>query len=178
MIIIKLARINIITYTKIFNIPIISIETVGTGNYKKIIKQAISVGINRFTLKEYDKKIVDFCSKLGIIVEDDYKYLPIFFEDKIEKMFNVNGPLNLGFVFENADRALVNKILKIVCVYARFITIPKCINAEKISNNIFNLNGIIINIEKDIEKICKTCDIIIDVKKCEINYRDTNYLPC
>ena len=34
--------------------------------------------------------------------------------------------------------------------------------------NIFNLNGIIINIEKDIEKICKKCDIIIDIKNAKI----------
>ena len=39
-----------------------------------------------------------------------------------------------------------------------------------IAKNMFDLNGIIINIEKDIEKICKKCDIIIDVKNCEIIY--------
>ena len=55
----------------------------GFGNYRKIIKQAINKGINKFTLKEYDKKIVSFCDEFGIIVEDDYKYLPIFFKDKV-----------------------------------------------------------------------------------------------
>ena len=140
----------------------------GFGNYRKIIKQAINKGINKFTLKEYDKKIVSFCDEFGIIVEDDYKYLPIFFKDKVEKMFEEYGPLNLGVIFENKDRKLANKILKEVCVYTRFITILDCINSEEISENIFKFNGIIINIEKDVEKICKKCDIIIDVKKCEL----------
>ena len=126
------------------------------------------VGIDKFTLKEYDKKIVSFCDKLGIIVEDDNKYLPIYFKEKIEEQFNKSGPLNIGVLFENKDRKVANKILKEVCVYARFITIKACINSEEIAKNIFDLNGIIINIEKDIEKICKKCDIIIDIKNCEI----------
>lgn len=166
---INLARINIINYTKITNNPIISIENVGSGSYKKIIKQALSLGISKFTLKEYDKKIVSFCDKLGIIVEDDYKYLPQFFYEQLEEKFREKGPLNLGVLFDNKDRKLANKILKEVCVYARFITIPNCINAEEIAKNIFIFNGIIINIEKDIEKICKKCDIIIDIKKCQIS---------
>jgi len=166
--IISLARINIINYTKILNNPIISIENIGSGNYKKIIKQALHSGINKFTLKEYDKKIVSFCSKLDIIIEEDDKYLPIYFKEKIEEKFNEYGPLNLGVIFENKDRKLVNKILKEICGYARFITISNCINSERIAKNIFDLNGIIINIEKDIEKICKKCDIIIDIKKCEL----------
>ena len=83
-------------------------------------------------------------------------------------MFEEYGPLNLGVIFENKDRKLANKILKEVCVYTRFITILDCINSEEISENIFKFNGIIINIEKDVEKICKKCDIIIDVKKCEL----------
>lgn len=154
------------------NNPIISIENIGSGMYKKIIKQAIYNGINKFTLKEYDKKIVSFCTKLGIIVEDDNKYLPIFFKEKIEEQFNIKGSLNLGVLIENKDRKIANKILKEICVYARFITISNCINSEEISKNIFDLNGIIINIEKDIEKICKKCDIIIDIEKCEIILND------
>lgn len=154
--------------TKILNNPIISIENIGSGSYKKIIKQALKIDMNKFTLKEYDKKIVSFCNKLGIIVEDDYQYLPTYFKQKIEAIFNTDGPLNLGVIFENTDRKLANKILKEICVYARFITIPNCINSEEISKNIFELNGIIINIEKDIEKICKKCDIIIDIKNCEV----------
>ena len=150
------------------NNPIISIESIGEGQYKKIIKQAVYCGINKFTLREYDKKIVSFCEKLGIIVEDDNEYLPIYFKQRIENIFDEKGPLNLGVIFENKDRILTNKILKEVCVYARFITIANCINSEEISRNIFNLNGIIINIEKDIEKICKKCDIIIDIKNCQI----------
>jgi len=165
---ISIARINIINYTKILNNPIISIENVGTGIYKKIIKQAIDFGINKFTLKEYDKKIVSFCSKLGIIVEDDDKYLPVYFNKKIKEQFDTYGPLNIGVIYENKDRQLANKILKEICIYSRFITIPSCINSEEISKNIFELNGIIINIEKDIEKICKKCDIIIDIKNCEV----------
>ena len=35
------------------------------------------------TLKEYDKKIVNFCNKLGIIVEDDSKYIPIYLKNQI-----------------------------------------------------------------------------------------------
>jgi hypothetical protein len=96
--------------------------------------------------------------------------LPGFFRGKIEKQFDEKGPLNIGVIFYNKDRKLANKILKEVCVYARFITIPNCINSEEISKNIFKYNGIIINIEKDIEKICKKCDIIIDIEKCEIIY--------
>jgi len=167
---IKLARINIKNYTKIFNNPIISIENIGTGFYKKIIKKAVLLGVNKFTLKEYDKKLVSFCDKLGIIIEDDYKYLPGFFKEKIENIFNEKGPLNIGVVFENTDRKLANNILKEICVYARFITIPNCINSEEISKDMLKFNGIIINIEKYIEKIYEKCDIIIDVKKCQIAY--------
>ena len=168
---IQLARINIINHTKLFNNPIISIEEVGAGYYKKIIKQALELEIEKFTLKEYNKKIVDFCTKKGIIVEDDYKYLPVFWKEKIKKEFDKNGPLNLGIIFENKDRKVVYQILKKICVFARFITIPNCINSEEISKNIFEFNGIIINVEKDIDKICKKCDIIIDVKRCKINFR-------
>lgn len=150
------------------NTPIISIESIGSGNYKKIIKQALQMGINKFTLKEYDKKIVSFCNKLGIIVEDDYKYLPEFLKEKIEKQFNEKGPLNLGMIFENKDRKIAKKILKEICVYARFITISECVNSNEILQNIFDYNGIIINIEKNIDKIYKKCDIIIDIEKCEV----------
>ena len=94
--------------------------------------------------------------------------MPKFFKEKIEKQFNEKGPLNLGVIFENKDRKVAKKILKEICIYARFITIPECINSKEICENIFDLNGIIINIEKDIEKICKKCDIIIDVNKCEV----------
>ena len=86
----------------------------------------------------------------------------------MEEKFSEKGPLNLGLIFDNRDRKLVKKILKEICVYARFITISDCINKEEIIKNIFDLNGIVINIEKDIEKICKKCDIIIDIEKCEI----------
>ena len=58
--------------------------------------------------------------------------------------------------------------MKVVAEYARFITISKRINSEEISKNIFESNGISINVEKDIDKIYKKCDIIIDVKKCEL----------
>ena len=42
---------------------------------------------DKFTLKEYDKKIVSFCGKLDIIVEDDYKYLPEFFKEKTKELY-------------------------------------------------------------------------------------------
>lgn len=150
--------------------PIISIESIGVGNYKKIIKQALLVGVDKFTLKEYDKKIVSYCDKLGIIVEDDYKYLPEFFKGVIEKQFDERGPLNLGVIFENKDRKIAKKILKEICVYSRFITISDCANSKEISEKIFEHNGIIINIEKYVDKIYKKCDIIIDINKCQMVY--------
>lgn len=165
----NIARVKLLGYTNIFNNPIIYVDSIGEGNYKKILSQSISSGITLFTLKEYNKKIVNFCDKRGIIVEDDFEYLPEYFKDEIKKEFETNGPLNLGIIFENEDRKLANKILKEVCSYARFITIPNRINSLEISKKIFDLNGIIINIEKDIEKICKKCDIIIDTQKCNFH---------
>ena len=117
--------------------PIIKINEFGEGNYKKIIKQALNDDVKLFTLKNYDKKIVEYCDLFGKVVEDEFIYLT-----------------RLG-----------EKILLKVCKYCRFLSVLDYRNSAKMQEKILDLNGLTINIENAIEKIEKKCDIIIDINK-------------
>lgn len=99
------------------------------------------------------------------VVEDEYIYLPTFFEEKMERIFTKKGPINLGVIFNSADFKLGEKILMKVCKYARFLTILKYRNSRRIQEKILSFNGLTINVENTIEKIQKKCDIIIDINK-------------
>ena len=57
----------------------------GKGGYKNIINQLSSAGYDVITLPEYNKKIVKYAIKKGIMIEDELKYLPIYFENKFRK---------------------------------------------------------------------------------------------
>ena len=111
---------------------------------------------------------VIFANKNGQITYINESMKHYLDELNIPQHNRINKILNQLSFIENKDRKIANKILKEICIYARFITITNCINSEEIAKNIFDLNGIIINIEKDIEKICKKCDIIIDMKNAKI----------
>jgi len=163
--IISIYRIDVVGESKVLKNPIIKINEFGEGIYKKIIKQALACDAELFTLKEYDKKIVEFCELNGKIVEDEYIYLPTFFEEKMERIFYKKGPLSLGVVFNNCDYRLGEKILLKICKYSRFLTILNYRNCNKIQEKVLDLNGLTINIENSIEKIKKKCDIIIDINK-------------
>lgn len=145
--------------------PIIRINEFGEGNYKKIIKQALNDDVKLFTLKNYDKKIVEYCTLFGKVVEDEFIYLPTFFERKLERLFDKNGPLNLGLIFNSSDTRLGEKILIKVCKYCRFLSIMDYRNSLRMQEKVLDLNGLTINIENAIEKIEKKCDIIIDINK-------------
>jgi len=163
--IINIYRIDVIGETKILKNPIIRINDFGEGSYKKIIKKALDDNIKLFTLKEYNKKIIEFCKLFGKDVEDEYIYLPTFFKEKMEILFDKIGPLNLGVIFSASDFRLGEKILLNVCRYSKFLTIANYRNSSRIQEKILDLNGLTINIENSIEKIKKKCDIIIDINK-------------
>jgi hypothetical protein len=163
--IINIYRIDVVGFSNILNNPIIKINEFGTGNYKKIIKQALKNDVKLFTLKEYNKKIVDYCSLFDKTVEDEFIYLPTFFKEKMEIIFVEKGPVNIGVVFDNSDFRLGEKIVLNVCKYARFLSVINYRNSDRLQEKILDFNGLTINIENSIEKIEKKCDIIIDINQ-------------
>ena len=156
-------RVNKIGETSVFKLPIIYANEYGKGVYKKIIKKIIDDGIEIITLQEYDKQIVEYCSRCGMIVEDEATYIPMFFCDKIKNEFCDNGPLNVGIISNKNDRAIVEKIALKICKYTKFMTILNLVGRDRIANKVLRENGLVLNIENSIEKIRKKCDIIIDI---------------
>jgi hypothetical protein len=158
-----------ISETKFLKTPIIEISRGEKGKYKSIIRKLAKRGITTVTLKEYNKKIVDFCNKKNIIVEDEAYYIPMILEEKIKEIFSKEGALNIGVLYEKDDIKIAEKTIIRICRYARFLSIPKLSRSNNVAEKIFNLNGLRVNIENSIEKILKKCDIIIDVSEASIN---------
>ena len=102
---IKVSRMHICDEKWILGNPIVEVDIYGKGGYKNIINQLSSAGYDIITLPEYNKKIVKYAIKKGIMIEDELKYLPIYFENKFRKRFENFGPLDLGFIHERGRTA-------------------------------------------------------------------------
>lgn len=161
---IKVSRMHICDEKWILGNPIVEVDIYGKGGYKNIINQLSSAGYSIITLGEYNKKIVKYANKKGLVVEDEIEYLPGYFENKFRKRFEDFGPLNLGFVFSNEDARLAEKIIIKLTKYCRFLTIPDYPRTRRLADSILRREGLKINLENTIDKINKKCDIIVDIK--------------
>ena len=161
---ITIYRIEKIGITPILKKPLVRINDIGEGNYKKIINKVIPKD-TIFTLKEYDKKIVEFSNKKGIVVEDENIFIPTFFEQKMETLFNKKGPLNVGIIFLQKDYKLGEKIILKLCKFSKFLTMLKYRNSSKLVEKVLDNEGLIINVENNEQRIRKGCDILLDLNK-------------
>jgi len=164
----KVTRMHVCNERWILGNPIVEVDIYGKGGYKNIINQLSYAEYDIITLPEYDKKIVNYANKRGITVEDELKYLPIYFEKKFKKRFNDFGPLNLGMIFSQEDARLAEKIVIAVSKYCRFLTLPDYPRTRRVADFVLKNNGLKINLENTIEKIIKKCDIILNVKNLEL----------
>ncbi len=83
----------------------------------------------------------------------------------METIFNKNGPINVGIVFLNKDYKLGEKIILKLCKFSKFLTILKYRNSDRIVEKVLDTNGLVIDVESDIEKIKQRCEIVIDLNK-------------
>lgn len=164
----KVARVHMCSERWLLGNPIIDVDIYGKGGYKNIINQLSYAEYNVITLPEFNKKIVKYANKLGIIVEEELMYLPIYFEKKFKKRFEDFGPIDLGIIFSQEDGRLAEKIIVRIAKYCRFLTIPAYPRCRRLAENVLKNNGLQINLENTLEKINKKCDIILNVKNLEL----------
>lgn len=163
----RVSRMHICDERWLLGNPIVEVDIYGKGGYKNIINRLSYAEYDVITLPWYDRKIVKYANKKGITVEDEIKYLPIYFEKKFRKRFEDFGPLDLGFIFSQDDARLAEKIILKISKYCRFLTIPDYPRCRRLAEHILNTEGLKINLENTIDKIHKKCDIIIDVNTLE-----------
>ena len=164
----KVARAHVCSEKWLLGNPIIEVDIYGKGGYRNIINQLSYAEYNVITLPEFNKKIVKYANKLGINVEEELIYLPIYFEKKFKKRFEDFGPIDLGIIFSPEDGRLAEKIIVRIAKYCRFLTIPAYPRCRRLAENILKNNGLQINLENTLEKINKKCDIILNVKNLEL----------
>jgi len=165
---IKIARMHILDERWLIGNPIVEVDIHGKGGYKNIINKLSYLEYDIITLPEYNKKVVNYANKLGITVEDEEKYIPIFIERKFKKRFEDFGPLDLGLIFSQEDARLAEKIVLKIAKYCRFLTLPDYPRCRRVAENVFKNNGLKINLENTLEKVNKKCDIILNVKNLEL----------
>lgn len=165
----KVARMHILEERWILGNPIVFVDIYGKGGYKNIINMLSGARYDIITLPNYDRKIVKYANKKGIQVEDEFKFLPIYFERKFKKRFDDFGPLDLGIIFSKEDARIGEKVALKVAKYCRFLTLPNLPRSRRVGDRILNANGLQINLENSIEKIKEKCDIILDIKNLELS---------
>ena len=165
---IKVSRMHICDEKWILGNPIVEVDIYGKGGYKNIINQLSSAEYNIITLPWYNKKIVRYANKKGLVVEDEIEYLPVYFASKFKKRFEDFGPLDLGLVFSQDDARLAEKIILKITQYCRFLTVPDYPRCKRLAEHVFRTEGLKINLENTLDKIKKKCDIIIDMETLEL----------
>ena len=165
---VKVTRMYVCDEKWLIGNPIVEVDIYGKGTYKNIINQLSYAKYDVITLSEYDRKIVKYANKLGITVEDEIMYIPIYIEEKFKKRFHDLGPLDLGMIFGQEDARLAEKIILKIAKYCRFLTIPDYPRCRRVAENVLKSNGLKINLENTLEKVNKKCDIILNVKNLEL----------
>lgn len=164
----KIKRMKILDERWLLGNPIVEVDVFGKGGYKSIINRLSYSEYDIVLLKEYNKKIVKYCEKKNITVEDELEYLPSYFEDKFRKRFKDFGPLDLGMVFDLEDARLAEKIVMRIAPVCKFLSLPDYPRTRRVSDRVMRENGLKVNIENSLDKIEKKCDIILDVGTLEI----------
>ena len=167
----KIARVSFCDEKWLFGNPIIEVTNYNKGRYKNIISGLKNDGYNIITVNEYNKRLVDFASCKGIIVEDEIRYIPVYIENILKDHFLEFGPINLGMIFFNYDSRLAEKIVLKIAKYCRFLTLPNYPRCKRVAKKVLNENGLQINIENSLAKIKEKCDSILDVKNLELNFK-------
>jgi len=165
---IKVARMHICDERWLLGNPIVEVDIHGKGGYKNIINKLSYAEYDVITIPEYNKKIVNYATKKGIMVEEEDKYIPIYFLKRFKKRFDDLGPLNLGLIFTQEDARLAEKIVLRVAKYCRFLTLPDYPRCRRLAETVLKNNGLQINLENTLEKVKKKCDIILNVKNLEL----------
>ena len=155
--------------------PIIQTAEIEKESYKKVLKKIKQQEYDIITLKEYNKKIIEYCDKLGISVEDDETFLLEYFTKKTEEYFQKYGPLNLGVLFELKDAVIVEKLIEKNCIYCKNICVPRYPRCRRLADKIMRLNGLKINLENSLAKFQKKCDSIINVNNLKISYQEDDF---
>lgn len=164
----RVARMHICNEKWLLGNPIVEVDMYGKGGYKNIINKLSYAEYDIITLSEENKSIKKYATKKGILVEEDTKYLPIYFAKKFKKRFEDFGPIDLGLIFSQEDALLAQKIILPIYKYCRFLTLPNYPRCRRLADSILKNNGLQINLENTLEKIDKKCDIILNVKTLEL----------
>lgn len=159
----------------LFGNPIIQTAEIEKDSYKKVLKKLKQQEYDIITLKEYNKKIVEYCNKLGLVAEDEEEFLLEYFSKAIKMYFQKNGPLNLGVLFELKDAVVVEKFLERNCIYCKNICVPNYPRCRRLADKIMRLNGLKINLENSLAKFQKKCDSIINVNNLKISYQEDDF---
>lgn len=175
MVPIKAIRVILCEEKTFFGNPIISTFYNEKGVYKKILKKLKQEEYDVITLKEYSKKVISYCDKIGIIVEDEETFLFDYFTKRIMEMFKKSGPLNIGVWFEAKDAKVVEKIICQICVYCKKLTVPNYPRCRRFSEKILWQNGLKINLENTLAKFDKKCDSIINVSELKISGQEDDF---
>lgn len=165
---IKVIRMNICNERWLLGNPIVEVDIYGKGGYKNIINELSYAKYDIIAVNGYNKKVVKYANKMGILVEDEIDCIPVYVNKKFEKRFNDFGPLDLGLVFSQEDARLAEKIILRIAKYCRFLSIPNYPRCRRLAESVLKNNGLQINLENTLEKIYKKCDIILNVKNLEL----------
>jgi len=175
VIFIKAIRIILCEEKTFFRNPVIRTCKTEKSSYKKVLRKLKQEEYDVVTLKEYNKKIVEYCQKIGILPEEDEMFVFEYFTKYLKKDFEKNGPLNLGIYFDIEDAKLAEKIVGEVCIYCRNLFVPAYPRCRRLSDRIMRQNGLKINLENSLAKMEKKCDSIINVSNLKISNQEDDF---
>ena len=155
--------------------PVVKTINHEKSSYKKLLRKLKQEEYDIVTLKEYNKKIVEFCNELGIVPEEDETFLLEYFTKSSKRLFEKIGPLNLGVWFEIADAKIAEKLISEICIYCRKLTVPNYPRCRRLADKIMRLNGLKINLENTLAKFEKKCDSIINVNNLKISNQEDDF---
>ncbi|MBP3285126.1 MAG: hypothetical protein J6M02_06460 [Clostridia bacterium] len=171
----KAIRVTLCEERTLFGNPVIKTSRTEKGSYKKVLRKLKQEEYDVITLKEYNKKIVEYCNGLGIIPEEDETFLIEYFTKLLKKAFEEKGPLNLGVCFAVEDAKIAEKIIEETCVFCRTLSVPAYPRCRRLSEKIMRQNGLKINLENSLAKIEKKCDSIINVSNLKISNQEDDF---
>ena len=141
------------------------------GSYKKIIKKLYRENVNIILMQEYNKHIVNYAQKFGIIVEDEFEIIPEKIRKIIESTFEEKGGLSVGLFFYDNEE-LGKKITKEIIDFVRVLYMQNFSGSKFFGEKIFEETGLQIIFEKDLDKIRRKNIIVIDANdEIKINNR-------
>ena len=145
------------------------------ASYKKLLRKLKQEEYDIVTLREYNKKIMEYCKEIGVVPENEESFLVEYFTKSLRELFEKKGPLNLGIWFEIQDAKIAEKIIGEICIYCKTLMVPNYPRCRRLSEKIMRQNGLKINLENTLAKFEKKCDSIINIKNLKISNQEDDF---